>query len=165
MLCHKSVFVLSKPPFSSGNQNPIGDCSFKPILQSQSIFNLLYTSKLFSYDIDFMMHWNVYSTCACTKFPTSPLETPSFWMPVLFTDSLFHVWRKPKKSLAFSWILPQLNEYILSVHFFHSLPYQFPFLPILCLNHMGGLETFPGIDCNMRKKELLHSQFFILYLN
>lgn len=121
MLCHKSVFVFSKPPFSSGKQNPTGDCSFKPILQSQSIFNLLYTPKLFSYDIDFMMHWNVHSTCAFTKLLTSPLETPSFWMPVLFTDSLFHVWRKPKKSLTFP-LNPAPTKWIYSQCSFLSFP-------------------------------------------
>lgn len=81
-LCHKSVFVFPKPPCPSRRLTPIGSFSFMPILQSHSIFNLLYTPTIFNYDADFKTHWNVHSTCA----PDFPLTLD----PWLLNGGDFH---------------------------------------------------------------------------
>lgn len=81
------MFLLLKSPFPSSRLDPTGNFSLRPLLQSQSIFNLLYTSKIF----------NCNTNSRYTEIPIAHvLQTASWldlWMAVLLVLFLNLFWK------------------------------------------------------------------------
>lgn len=138
-----------------------------PLLQSQSIFNLLYTSKIFNYYTNFREHSNLHSTCA----PNFQLD---LWMAVFFTYTLRLILKKTTAkpglyhlSRPFYFYINEYNRIVLVAFSFILLPTpsKLSFPPNILYTLVICVVWMPFVEWTIIYFCFTHNTLYYLYLN